>query len=43
MLNDINDIQFLDKEELGEGAYSKVYKIRHVINKQIYALKYVSL
>jgi serine/threonine protein kinase len=43
MLNNINEIQFLERDELGEGAYSKVYKVRHLVDQQIYAVKYVCL
>ena len=43
MLNHINDIEYLDNKELGEGAYSMVYKVKHKKNNQLFALKYVIL
>ena len=37
----MNDFQIINK--LGEGAYSMVYKVKRIIDNQIYALKKVSL
>lgn len=41
MLNNIKDIEFLDKNDLGEGAYSRVFRVKHTQTKKIYALKHV--
>jgi serine/threonine protein kinase len=43
MLNSIDEIEFLSKNELGEGAYSKVFHVRHRKTKKHYALKHVNL
>ena len=37
----MNDFQILQK--LGEGAYSTVYKVKRLIDNNIYALKKVKL
>ena len=37
----MDDFQILSK--LGEGAYSTVYKVKRIIDNQIYALKKVKL
>jgi NIMA (never in mitosis gene a)-related kinase len=37
----MNDFQIISK--LGEGAYSIVYKVRRLIDENIYALKKVKL
>lgn len=37
----MNDFQFINK--LGEGAYSTVYKVRRIVDGNIYALKKVKL
>ena len=37
----MEDFQILSK--LGEGAYSTVYKVKRIIDNQIYALKKVKL
>ena len=41
MLNNIDEIEFLSKQELGEGAYSKVFHVRHRKTKKHFALKHV--
>ena len=43
MLNSINELDFLSKNEIGEGAYSKVYHVRHQKTKKHFALKHVTL
>lgn len=43
MLSSIDELDFLSKNEIGEGAYSKVYHVRHRENKKHFALKHVSL
>lgn len=43
MLGTINDIEFLSNEQLGEGAYSKVFKVRHRASDKTFALKFVNL
>eukprot|EP00347_Sterkiella_histriomuscorum_P012181 403369583 len=40
-MSKIQDFQIINK--LGEGAYSQVYKVKRISDKQIYALKKVSL
>ena len=42
MLSCVSDIEFLSNEQLGEGAYSQVYKVKHKKTKKIFALKYVT-
>ncbi len=43
MLNSLDDIEFLDKNApLGEGAISKVYKVRSKVTGEVYALKKVA-
>ena len=37
----MDDFQILSK--LGEGAYSTVYKVKRIIDNQVYALKKVKL
>ena len=37
----MEDFQIISK--LGEGAYSTVYKVKRIIDNQIYALKKVKL
>ena len=37
----MNDFQILQK--LGEGAYSTVYKVKRLVDNNIYALKKVKL
>ena len=37
----MNDFQILSK--LGEGAYSTVFKVKRIVDNQIYALKKVKL
>ena len=37
----MNDFQIISK--LGEGAYSTVFKVKRIIDNQIYALKKVKL
>lgn len=37
----LKDFQFLGK--LGEGAYSSVYKVKRLIDNEIYAIKKVKL
>lgn len=43
MLTKIDDLEFMSKDNIGEGAYSKVYHVKHKSNKKEYALKHVSL
>ena len=44
MLGDLNNFEFLDsKKILGEGSFSKVYKVRSKLDNQIYALKKIDL
>ena len=37
----MNDFQIISK--LGEGAYSTVFKVKRIVDNQIYALKKVKL
>ena len=41
MLKNISDIEFLSKDQLGEGAYSQFFKVKHKKTQKIFALKYV--
>lgn len=44
MLNSLDDIEFIDPgKELGEGAFSHVFKVRHKKTGEICALKKVLL
>jgi NIMA (never in mitosis gene a)-related kinase len=43
MLNSIDELDFLSKNEIGEGAYSKVYHVKHRETKKHYALKHVNV
>ena len=43
MLNSISDIEFLSNDQLGEGAYSRVFKVRHKVSNKTFALKYVRI
>ena len=44
MLNNLSDIIALNENKfLGEGAFSKVIKVQHIKNNQIYALKQMNL
>lgn len=38
----VNDFESLSKKALGEGAFGEVYKVRHKISKELYAIKVVS-
>lgn len=44
MLNSLEDFEYLNnKKPIGEGAFSKVYKIKLLSDNQIYALKEIDL
>ena len=42
MFSSTKELEFLSKNDIGEGAYSKVYHVRHKENKKEYALKHVN-
>ena len=41
MLKSINDVQFMSKHELGEGAYARVFHVKHKKTQKEFALKHV--
>jgi serine/threonine protein kinase len=43
MFTSSRELEFLSKNDIGEGAYSKVYHVRHKKTKTEYALKHVKL
>ena len=38
----VNDFESLTKKAIGEGAFGEVYKVRHKISRELYAIKVVN-
>lgn len=42
-MNILAQYEFLPVPPLGEGGFSKVYKVRHIENQKVFALKVIEL